>query len=318
MLNKHILNFLKYFNSLFKKLNIPIGLKLWITLFCITFIGISINNNLTKLSELTIDGITLRLLMLGFFVSYFSLLINAFAWKGIIEWLGYKNLRINLIRLFLTSNLLKYFPGGIWHFVDRVRVLKKEIDTDKALISVLIEPFFMISGALFWVSFGEFNFLFRLMCFIPFFAFTGYWRTSLLIQLNRLKMSLIKKTLSHNIIEDFEVKPNILGSRYPFLPLLMEVIFIALRFLGFWFCLSAFSVADSFDTLHWSALFSLAWIVGLVVPSAPGGVGVFEACVLLITGSDPSEAGLISALLCYRLISGSADLFAAISAKIYK
>ena len=57
--------------------------------------------------------------------------------------------------------------------------------------------------------------------------------------------------------------------------------------------------------------FALAWVVGLVVPAAPGGLGVFESIILLGLGSKLPEAPLLASLLCYRLVSTLADVLAA-------
>ena len=58
--------------------------------------------------------------------------------------------------------------------------------------------------------------------------------------------------------------------------------------------------------------FSLAWIVGLIVPAAPGGLGVFESVLLFCLASKLPEAPLLASLLCYRIISTIADIFAAL------
>ena len=56
----------------------------------------------------------------------------------------------------------------------------------------------------------------------------------------------------------------------------------------------------------------MAWIIGLVVPAARGGLGVFESVILFGLGSHLPEAPLLASLLFYRLIATIADLFAAL------
>ena len=63
------------------------------------------------------------------------------------------------------------------------------------------------------------------------------------------------------------------------------------------------------------AAFSLAWAAGLIVPAAPGGLGVFEAVLLLRLGSSVPEAGLLAVALSYRLVVTLADVFAAAGAR---
>ena len=57
--------------------------------------------------------------------------------------------------------------------------------------------------------------------------------------------------------------------------------------------------------------FALAWTVGLVVPGAPGGLGVFEAVLLLRLSVALPEAPLLAVALSYRLTSTAADLLGA-------
>ena len=59
--------------------------------------------------------------------------------------------------------------------------------------------------------------------------------------------------------------------------------------------------------------FCLAWIIGLLVPSAPGGLGVFESVMLFRLGSQLPEGPLLASLLCYRLVSTVSDVFAALT-----
>ena len=61
--------------------------------------------------------------------------------------------------------------------------------------------------------------------------------------------------------------------------------------------------------------FALAWTVGLVVPGAPGGLGVFEAVLLLRLAFAVPEAPLLAVVISYRLVSTLADLIGAISAR---
>ena len=48
--------------------------------------------------------------------------------------------------------------------------------------------------------------------------------------------------------------------------------------------------------------------IGLLVPTAPGGVGVFEACFLFFVGKNIPQNIIFVSLIYFRLISTSADL----------
>jgi uncharacterized membrane protein YbhN (UPF0104 family) len=98
---------------------------------------------------------------------------------------------------------------------------------------------------------------------------------------------------------------------YPWQPLLAELAFVLLRFAGFCCCIRAFDLPLGSDAPLWLAGFALAWTAGLVVPGAPGGLGVFEAVLLLRMGLTLPEAPLLAVALSYRLIVTLTDLLAA-------
>ena len=113
-----------------------------------------------------------------------------------------------------------------------------------------------------------------------------------------LRRSKLKATKS-NIVE----ASNFQIVRYPLRPLLGELGFIGLRGTGFLLTLLAISPLEFHSIPLVLAAFSLAWLLGLVIPGAPGGIGVFEATAgALLTQSFPPGL-VISAIALYRLIS---------------
>jgi uncharacterized membrane protein YbhN (UPF0104 family) len=78
----------------------------------------------------------------------------------------------------------------------------------------------------------------------------------------------------------------------------------------------AFDLQLSLGWPTWLAGFSLAWTVGLVVPGAPGGLGVFEAVLLLRLGGLLGAAPLLAVALSYRLVATLADVLGALLADL--
>ena len=76
--------------------------------------------------------------------------------------------------------------------------------------------------------------------------------------------------------------------------------------------MKAFQLEDP-KIFIWAASFGLSYAVGLVVPGAPGGLGVFEATMLLYFGDSLEEASLLAMVLSYRVVSTLSDLLAAFS-----
>jgi uncharacterized membrane protein YbhN (UPF0104 family) len=62
--------------------------------------------------------------------------------------------------------------------------------------------------------------------------------------------------------------------------------------------------------------YSFAWLLGLLIPGAPGGLGVFEATILALLSQQFSPAILLGAIAFYRLVSILAETLGALLAKL--
>ena len=102
--------------------------------------------------------------------------------------------------------------------------------------------------------------------------------------------------------------------RYPLRPLLGETGFVLGRSLGFIATVAALTPLSLAD---WPALisaFSLAWVLGLIVPGAPGGIGIFEASAIVLLNGQLPEGIVLGSVACYRLVSTLAEVVGAAGA----
>ncbi len=303
--------YLIFFGSQILRISLPGGSRIWITTLSLGFVFYSLITNFREIREISLDFHSYGWLLLGLLVSCISLVVNSIAWKLLIKWLGYQPEKIDLIALFLRTNLLKYLPGGVWHFIERLRKLRPHMKIGEALTSVLLEPILMVVAALVLVPLGGFHSGLSIGFFLPLLLLTPKFREPLLIRLERMKIKELKKAdLSLFRTEKIHQKDSI-RKGYPWKPLLIEIVFLIFRFGGFWCCLSAFSISASLSLGEWISAFSLAWTVGLIVPAAPGGLGVFEAMLLLLLGNHLSEATFIGSVLSYRIVSATSDIIIA-------
>ena len=270
--------------------------------FCIYFF-----NNIDQISfdvNLERNGINL---FLSFLFCILSIYLNAYAWKYIVRWFGKEFKSNNLVSFYVLTNILKYVPGGVWHFVERFNFIKKISNPQIALYSTLIEPYFMLSGSFLLASMG--------LIFSPLYFFLIFP----LLFLNRKFIFLILKILGslkgkvfevlrlQNSKDQFEERINII-SFFPTRALILEIGFVLSKFIGFYICLNTFYTSNTLNSIFLLVIFSLSWSLGLVVPAAPGGVGVFEACLLLFVGKSIPENIILISLVYFRVISTSADL----------
>ncbi|OBQ34790.1 MAG: hypothetical protein AN485_15145 [Anabaena sp. MDT14b] len=243
-------------------------------------------------------------------------------WTWVLKELNQSVSAIEFIQVYLKTNIAKYLPGNVWHYYGRIMAAKNaNIPTNIATLSVLLEPLLMLAAALIIiVLFGSElvvnNLKFNLMI-LQFLA--------LIIVLNILHPRFLnpaiklldrwknKKSDGENqLINSFIIK------RYPVKPLLGELVFLGLRAAGFILTMLALT------SLTWAQIpllvgaFSCAWVLGLVVPGAPGGLGVFETTAMLLLQYHFPAALVISAIALYRLISILAETVGAALASLFE
>lgn len=278
--------------------------KLWITLASLAFIGVALQKQSGQLQELSLSQEGWWLLFLGFGLTWLSILINGSAWRILLTWMGHNPEGIAIVPLFVRSNLLKYLPGGIWHFVERVRQLRPVIGGGPALAGVILDPLLIVAASVLLMSFGGWQRGLVLMAPLPALLLLSRWREPLLHRLERSKAAQLQSAGTGEL----EVEGSGRGG-YPWTPFLAELVFVLVRFAGFFCCVLAFGLSAP-SAWTWMAGFGLAYAVGLVVPGAPGGLGVFEATLLLRLDGAVAEAPLLAVVLSFRLISTLADVVA--------
>ncbi len=301
----HLINQLYW--KVFKKINFSF-LKIIFFIasllyFCIYFLynidQISFNINLEK------NGSNL---FLSFLFCVLSLYLSAYAWKYIVKWFGKECESNNIIYFYTLTNILKYVPGGIWHFVERFNFLQKISDPRIAFYSTLIEPYFMLSGSFLLASLG--------VIFSPIYSFL----ILPLVFLNRKLIYFVLKRLELLKGKAFEVfrlqkssnkleKKIKIISFFPITAFLFEIGFVLFKFIGFYICLNTFYSDYDANIIFLLVVFSLSWSLGFIVPAAPSGVGVFEACFLFLAGKNIPQNVIFVSVIYFRIISTSADLF---------
>ncbi len=290
----------------FKKINFD-GLKSIFFISSLLYFGINFFNNIDQISfdiNLEKNGINL---FLSFLFCVLSIYLNAYAWKFIVKWFGKDFQRNNLVSFYVLTNTLKYVPGGIWHFVERFNFLKKISNPQIALYSTLIEPYFMLSGSFLLASLGVIFSPFYLFLVLPLVFLNRKLIYLVLERLGSLKEKVFEVLRIANIKNQFENEIKII-SFFPTRALLIEIGFVLSKFIGFYICLNTFNTSNTHNIMFLLVIFSLSWSLGLVVPAAPGGVGVFEACLLFLVGKNIPQNIFLISLIYFRVISTSADL----------
>ncbi|WP_071191284.1 lysylphosphatidylglycerol synthase domain-containing protein [Trichormus sp. NMC-1] len=284
------------------------------------FLGKALKDNWLEVTSIRIDAAGWAILAIATGVTLLAHTWAGWIWTWVLQELNQPVSSAQFIQVYLKTNIAKYLPGNVWHYYGRILAAKNaNVSAGKAILSVLLEPLLMLAAALIIIVLFGSQFavnntnlglqILQLLSLVVVLGAVHPWVLNPAIRfLYRLKS---KKSNSENQpISSLNIK------RYPLRPLLGELVFLGLRGTGF--ILTMFALG-SLNLSHIPLLlgaFSFAWVLGLVVPGAPGGIGVFEATALTILQYHFPTALVISAIALYRLISILAEIAGATLASL--
>ncbi len=304
-----------------------------LTLF---FLVKALKENATEVLKIRIDNQGWLILVGALVVTLMAHIWAGWVWGWILKAF---NQPINLvwaIQIYLKTNIAKYLPGNFWHFYGRIwAVSERGATPGVATLSVLLEPILTAADALLICLIssqligGNFFPILEVLPLEIRLIICGLSLVMLLILIQpRFLNILIKyagglkgKSKSDRLTENnypADISNNISYKvdRYLLMPLLGEFGFLALRGAGFLLTLVAIkSVNLSEIPLVFSA-FCFAWLLGLIVPGAPGGIGVFEATAIALLDGHFPPAILLASVAFYRSIGILAEAIAALGAVI--
>lgn len=303
---------------------LPGGLRPWITLASLGFVMAALRGNARPLLQLGLDPQGWLWLVLGVGFSLLSVVVNGLAWTVLLRWLRLRPRWEASVSHFMTTNLRKFLPGGIWHLAARVQALRSgtggvelPLSAARSLLVVVLEPLLAAIAALALVGLGGWQGGLGLAALLPLGLLNPRWLEPLLSRLERRKARDLAVELGQSEASALATgAPPASLPGYPWPPLLAELAFVLLRFAGFACCVWAFDLQLSLPWVTWLSGFALAWTVGLVVPGAPGGLGVFEAVLLLRLGGGLAAAPLLAVALSYRLVATLGDVLASLLADL--
>lgn len=268
------------------------------------FLGVVLKNHWQQVVTIRVTGTGWACLTIALGMTLFAHICAGGVWSRLLQDFRQPVNRVWLVQAYLQTTIAKYLPGNVWHYYGRVTAATKAGATlETATVSVLLEPLLMAAAAL----------LLTLVCSQPIVSRYGLpvlalqW-LSLLVVLASVHPRIINPLVRQ--LGKLKQKATQAPSRssfqlahYPLVPLLGEVGFLVLRSAGFLFTFLAISpVLPSQLPLLLSG-FNLAWLLGLVVPGAPGGIGIFEATAIALLGQTFPPGLLLSVVALYRLVS---------------
>ncbi|MGB3237294.1 MAG: YbhN family protein [Geitlerinemataceae cyanobacterium] len=263
------------------------------------FLASALRENWREVNAIEIDRQGWIALSLAFVGTMLAQTWAGLVWGWILQEFNQTADPVWATRTFLKTNIAKYLPGNIWHFYRRVWAAQKAgISIEIATLSVVVEPLLMASAAL---SMG------LVLAASNAWMWQGAALAVVATTLHPRVLSPVAERLSSAKAKAFRSqKPE--GAifemkRYPLRPWLGELGFLVWRGGGFVLIVMALGSVSLSQLPLLISGFSLAWLLGLIIPGAPGGLGVFEATALSLLDNTFSPGLILSSVAVYRIIS---------------
>ena len=269
------------------------------------FLANALKDHWQEVAAIRIDAVGWATLAIAVGVTLLAHTWSGWVWTWILQELNQPVSSSQFIQIYLKTNIAKYLPGNVWHYYGRITAAKTAgVSGSAATLSVLLEPLLMAAAALAIVLLSIQSVAMNSRVTLQGLSLLGLaavlmaihpWFLNVAIRfIGRLKLKATNSSA---------VDASVGLVRYPLRPLLGELGFLGLRGTGFLLTLLALKPLELSQIPLLLGAFSFAWLLGLVVPGAPGGIGVFEATALELLEQRFSPGLIISAIALYRLVS---------------
>ncbi|MDZ8187136.1 MAG: lysylphosphatidylglycerol synthase domain-containing protein [Nostoc sp. ChiSLP02] len=271
------------------------------------FLGKALKDNWIEVTAIHINAVGWGIMAIATAVTLLAHTWAGWIWTWVLQELNQSVSSSQFIQVYLKTNIAKYLPGNIWHYYGRILAAKNaNVSAGAATLSVLLEPLLMATAALILIILFSSQFaaknstlVIQILQFVSLAVVLCAVHPRFLNPAIRFLYKLKAKKSGPN------TQPSVVLTikRYPLRPLLGELGFLGLRSVGF--ILTVFALNSG----SWSQIplllgaFSCAWLLGLVIPGAPGGLGVFEATAYELLRHQFPAALIFSAIALYRLVS---------------
>lgn len=283
-------------------------LRWFVLALTLGFLGHTLTKHWREVLMLRLTAKSLAGLGVATGVTLLAHIWSGWVWYGILKLVGAPGQSAEVVILYLKTNLAKYIPGNVWHFLGRVKTLERwGASTDTAIVGVVLDPLLMAAAALGLTLLGGQN--------LAWWQFTAF--AVAMVGVHPRILNPILRVLSRAKLKKAAGGSSGMSAslqHYPLLPFLGGIVFVIGRGIGFLLAVNALESISSDLWLFVIGNFSLAWLLGLVVPGAPGGLGVFEATALALMTPTLSPAVVLGGVALYRLIGTIAETIAAFTA----
>lgn len=248
------------------------------------------------------------LVLVGISILYgFLKFIHAYGWYFLLQ-INKKNVKkittLDALIVFGKTHIAKYIPGNIFHYTSR-HIFAKEHDlSDSYLLkTTFLEIFIVVSIA---SLFSLFSIPHAIKVLKPSIYFQDY---RLILTICAIMVSFVVLVL---VFRNYLIKKNFQKINFKILVQTYSLysIFYCINFLFFIYILILISNQELIEIFKYFQLigeYSIAWLLGFIIPGAPGGIGIREAVLLGLLSNKIDNSTLLLAIILFRIVTVTGD-----------
>jgi len=238
-----------------------------------------------------------------------SIMLNSYAWARILEIFTDNKVKYSeAYDVYAKANIGKYLPGNVMHYVERnlfasrIGIKQRYVAVASVIEIVAIAFVAVVMGLLFaWkqikLLITEFDVNPIIVILIAVIVIATL---AMILWLLRSKIKAFLGDISWS-------------KAYPKLAIALGIYALSFLIAGgiMVSLLSALGISMSFVTAAFTvSTYIIAWLIGFIVPGAPGGIGVREYLLIFLLASLSSREDILLAIVIHRLITIFGDVLA--------
>lgn len=263
--------------------------------------------NKEQLSSIKLDVYFFGLFFWGVSAMIFSNLIGAVNWSFILNILK-QQLRFteSIITIFI-SQLGKYLPGNFFHYIGRVGMAEEYgVPKTKTVLSMMVEVILLCFSCIIFILFGLIDTTVSTNFLNSGYEFKYFFELSIF---SLIVISIVIKLLIAKSPQFNEIFCSLIKSPKATIFIVVSPILTYFAFGVFLhYLIAQLTGVFSLSILELSWGFAMAWLLGMLVPGAPGGIGIREAVFIGVFHSKVDSLILIEIVILLRCVTSVGDV----------
>lgn len=255
------------------------------------------------------------IIIIAILIIIYALVVVALAnvYYAFLRLLSCKNIsRKDTVFVYCKSNMYKYLPGNVFHYIGRNQISLNERIPHGTVIAATLAEMLLLTFAAAFTAAGLAG-LYAVRWLVD--NYTHREMAILVISILLAILAIITLYRAKSKAREWIVEKSTQINRIPFTVTIRFSIIYTVTFIlnGAMFIMALYSIGGEISNnliLPVIGMYTLSWIVGFLTPGAPAGLGIREAIMsTLLIGIVEAEL-VITAVLLYRIATIMGDVVA--------